>query len=49
MEYYVDDKPYPRGELLLRGNTMFTEYYKSPEETANAITEDGWFRTGMCA
>jgi long-chain acyl-CoA synthetase len=46
MEYSVDDKPYPRGELLLRGNSMFREYYKNPEETANAMTEDGWFRTG---
>lgn len=46
MEYTVDDKPYPRGELLLRGNHMFREYFKDPEETAAAMTEDGWFRTG---
>ncbi|KAK2790193.1 hypothetical protein FQN52_005688 [Onygenales sp. PD_12] len=46
MEYSVDDKPYPRGELLIRGNSMFKEYYKNPEETAKAMTEDGWFRTG---
>ncbi|KAL1848043.1 medium-chain fatty acid-CoA ligase faa2 [Paecilomyces lecythidis] len=46
MEYSVDDKPYPRGELLLRGNTLFREYFKNPEETAAAMTEDGWFRTG---
>jgi long-chain acyl-CoA synthetase len=46
MEYSVDDKPYPRGELLLRGNNMFTEYFKNPEETSKAMTEDGWFRTG---
>ncbi|CRG86719.1 long-chain acyl-CoA synthetase [Talaromyces islandicus] len=46
MEYSVDDKPYPRGELLLRGNNLFTEYFKNPEETASAMTEDGWFRTG---
>ncbi|KAK2836887.1 hypothetical protein FQN49_006620 [Arthroderma sp. PD_2] len=46
MDYSVDDKPYPRGELLLRGNAMFKEYYKNPEETAKAMTEDGWFRTG---
>ncbi|OJD12742.1 hypothetical protein AJ78_06720 [Emergomyces pasteurianus Ep9510] len=46
MGYMVDDKPYPRGELLLRGNALFREYYKNPEETANAMTEDGWFRTG---
>ncbi|KAL1968748.1 hypothetical protein VTN77DRAFT_1574 [Rasamsonia byssochlamydoides] len=46
MDYSVDDKPFPRGELLLRGNTIFREYYKNPEETAQAMTEDGWFRTG---
>lgn len=46
MDYSVDDKPYPRGELLLRGNTIFREYFKNPEETAAAMTEDGWFRTG---
>ncbi|KAJ5263692.1 hypothetical protein N7478_011297 [Penicillium angulare] len=46
MEYTVDDKPNPRGEILLRGPTMFREYYKNAEETAKAVTEDGWFRTG---
>lgn len=45
MEYSVDDKPNPRGELLLRGNTLFNGYYKSPEETAKAMTDDGWFHT----
>ncbi|KAA8647552.1 hypothetical protein EYZ11_010878 [Aspergillus tanneri] len=46
MEYSVDDKPHPRGELLLRGPNVFSEYFKNPDETAKAITEDGWFRTG---
>lgn len=46
MEYSVDDKPHPRGELLIRGPTIFREYLKDPEETAKAMTEDGWFRTG---
>jgi long-chain acyl-CoA synthetase len=46
MEYTVDDKPFPRGELLIRGNSVFREYFKNPEETAASITEDGWFRTG---
>lgn len=46
MEYLVTDKPYPRGELLLRGTSVFTGYYKNPEETAKAFTEDGWFKTG---
>lgn len=46
MEYSVDDKPFPRGELLLRGKSLFREYFKNPEETSKAVTEDGWFRTG---
>lgn len=46
MEYNVTDSPNPRGEVLLRGNTMFSEYYNNPEETKKAHTEDGWFRTG---
>jgi long-chain acyl-CoA synthetase len=49
MEYSVDDKPFPRGELLLRGPNVFKEYLKNPEETNKAITEDGWFRTGDVA
>lgn len=46
MDYSVDDKPFPRGELLLRGTNIFREYFKNPEETSKAMTEDGWFRTG---
>jgi long-chain acyl-CoA synthetase len=49
MEYFATDKPYPRGELLIRGPTVFTEYYKNEAETKKAFTEDGWFRTGDIA
>jgi len=34
------------GEILTRGDTIFAGYYKDPEATAAAFTEDGWFRTG---
>jgi long-chain acyl-CoA synthetase len=34
------------GEILVRSDTIFTGYYKEPEATAAAFTEDGWFRTG---
>jgi len=33
------------GELLIRGDAVFEEYYNNPEATAEAF-QDGWFRTG---
>lgn len=46
MEYLVTDRPWPRGELLVRGSTLFRGYYQNREETGGAMTEDGWLRTG---
>jgi malonyl-CoA/methylmalonyl-CoA synthetase len=47
----VDDEAEPvaqgsPGEIQVRGPTVFSEYWRRPTETAEAFTEDGWFRTG---
>ena len=34
------------GELLIRSPGLFTEYYKQPELTDEAFTDDGFFHTG---
>ena len=33
-------------EILLKGKTITNGYYKKPETTKAAFTNDGWFRTG---
>ncbi|XP_058530022.1 malonate--CoA ligase ACSF3, mitochondrial isoform X2 [Ochotona princeps] len=37
------------GELLVRGPSVFREYWNKPEETRSAFTLDGWFKTGDTA
>lgn len=34
------------GELLVKGDGVFKEYYKNEEVTKETFTEDGWMRTG---
>ncbi len=41
-----EDPQHIPGEIQARGRNLTIGYYKNPEATAAAFTEDGWFRTG---
>ena len=49
MEYLVTDQPQPRGELLIRGATLFSGYFRNEEDTKKCMLPNGWFRTGDIA
>ena len=34
------------GEILIKGDNVFSGYYKNDKATASAFTRDGWFHTG---
>ena len=43
LELKIDPKT---NEILVKGNTVMTGYYKSPNNNADTFTADGFFRTG---
>ncbi|KAJ2450473.1 medium-chain fatty acid-CoA ligase faa2 [Coemansia sp. RSA 2336] len=44
--YNVTDQPYPRGEILIKGGNVATEYFHQPESTCTSFTPDHWLCTG---
>jgi malonyl-CoA/methylmalonyl-CoA synthetase len=41
-----EDEP---GEILIKGATVFSEYWNNPKATQEAFTSNGWFKTGDIA
>ena len=48
MGYLTTDNP-PRGELCMKGPSVFCGSYKRPDKTAEAFDSEGWFKTGDVA
>ncbi|RVW01975.1 carboxylic acid reductase [Rhodococcus xishaensis] len=46
LEYHTTDQPHPRGELLVKCDSMIPGYYKHPEMSADIFDRDGFYRTG---
>lgn len=43
---FVGKNESPIGDLLVKGPSVFREYWKNPEATKKEFTHDGWFITG---
>jgi long-chain acyl-CoA synthetase len=46
MGYTTRDEPMMRGELMIKGPQVFTEYYKNPKATKESFDSEGFFHTG---
>ena len=48
-EHFVQVEDQMPGEILVKGDNVFKEYWQRPEATQATFTNDGWFKTGDIA
>jgi long-chain acyl-CoA synthetase len=43
---YLSTNNPPQGEICIRGDSVMEGYFGNPEETAQYLSADGWYKTG---
>ncbi len=46
LNYTKDCQPYPRGEVCLRGPSIFLGYFKNHSLTLSVKDQEGWLHSG---